>query len=71
MRNFGIFMLIFAICLLLTGFYMYKGNEIGILTGRAAFSNLDEEGWSNIGRWTMIVSLFIFLIAFLAILFGK
>jgi hypothetical protein len=50
---------------------MYKGNEIGILTGRASFSSLDEKGWSNIGKWTMIVSLIIFLIAFSAIMFGK
>jgi len=71
MKNFGILMLIFAICLLFTGFYMYKGNEIGILTGRVAFSSLDEKGWSNIGKWTMIVSLIIFLIAFSAIMFGK
>ena len=43
MREFGILMLIFATCVLLIGFYMFRGHEVGILTGRVAFQNLKKE----------------------------
>ncbi|MBR5389359.1 hypothetical protein IK146_02260 [Candidatus Saccharibacteria bacterium] len=63
MNGFGILMLIFAVCVLLTGLYMFTGHKLGIMTGRPAFKNLSKAEWKNIGKWTMIVSFFIFALA--------
>ena len=65
MNGFAIFMLIFGMALLLTGFYMYKGHKIGMLEGRVAFKNISKKDWINIGKWTMIVSIIPFLLALL------
>ncbi len=61
MYYFGVFMIIFSICLFLTGLYAYTGHKIGILTYRAAFRNLKISEWKNIGRWVIVVSIFIFV----------
>lgn len=69
MNGFGLLMLIFAICVLLTGLYMYTGHKLGILTYRAAFRNLNKSEWKNIGKWTMVSSIIIFVLAFIGIIF--
>ena len=69
MSEFGILMLIFATCVLLIGFYMFTGHKVGLLEGRVAFRNLTIDEWKNIGKWTMIVSIFIYLIAIVGIIF--
>ena len=69
MNGFGLLMLIFAICVLLTGLYMYTGHKLGILTYRAAFRNLNKSEWINIGKWTMVSSIIIFIIAIIGIIF--
>ena len=63
MREASILFLIFATCVLLTGLYMYTGHKLGIMTYRAAFRNLNKEQWKNIGKWTMISSILIYIIA--------
>ena len=63
LSNFGILMAIFAACVLLVGLYMFTGHKIGLLTMRPAFKNLSKEQWRNIGKWTMVTSVIIFLIA--------
>lgn len=63
LSNFGILMAIFATCVLSAGLYMFTGHGIGLLTMRPAFKNLGKEQWRNIGKWTMIASIIIFLIA--------
>jgi hypothetical protein len=63
MNNASILFFIFGFCTLLTGLYMYTGHKLGILTGRVAFKNLNKSEWKNIGKWTMITSILIFLIA--------
>ena len=65
--NAGIFMFIFAMMVLLTGFYMYTGHELKMISWKAGFRSLDKQGWKNVGKWTMISSLFIFMFALLAI----
>ncbi len=70
MSYFGIFMLIFAICVLLSGLYMYTGHKIYIIKFKAPFINLSIDGWKNVGKWTMISSTIIFLIAFIALIFN-
>ena len=70
MSGFGLFMLIFGGCVLLTGLYAFTGHSIGILTERPAFKNLKKEEWKNIGKWTMIVSLFIILVGIIGIIFN-
>ncbi len=64
----GIFILIFALCVLLTGLYMFTGHKLNILTWRAAFKNLTIDKWKNIGKWTMISSLFIAIIGVILII---
>ena len=68
MSSFGIFFIIFGVCVLLTGLYAFTGHKIGILTERPAFKNLTISEWKNIGKWTMITSLFIILIGIIGII---
>lgn len=70
MSGFSILFLIFATCVLLIGFYMFKGHKVDLLTWRAAFRNLSKDEWSNIGKWTMISSIIIYFIAILGIIFN-
>ena len=70
MNGFGIFMLIFATAILLTGFYMFTGHEIEILKGRPAYKHLTISEWKKIGKYTMIVSIFIFIIGIVGIIFN-
>ena len=70
MSNVGILMLIFATCVLLVGAYMFTGHELGIVTWRAAFKNLKKDDWKNIGKWTMISSIFIYMFAIIAIIYN-
>ena len=59
-------MFIFGACVLLVGLYMYKGHKLSIMEWRVAFRNLSKEEWINIGKWTMISSSIIFIIAIVA-----
>ena len=70
MSSFGIFFIIFGVCVLLTGLYAFTGHKIGILTERPAFKNIDISDWKNIGKWTMIISILIILIGVLGIIFN-
>lgn len=70
MSGFGILMLIFATCLLLVGLYMATGHKLGIMTARSAFKNLNKNEWKNIGKWVMIVSIFIYILGIIAIIFN-
>ena len=70
MSGFGIFMIIFAVILFLTGLYMSTGHKLGILTLRPAFKNITIKDWKKIGKYTMIVSAFIFVIGIIGIIFN-
>ena len=70
MNGFGIFMIIFASLTLLTGLYMYTGHKIGLLEYRIAFKNLTKNDWKKIGKYTIIVSIIIFLIGIFGIIFN-
>ena len=70
MNGFAILMLIFAICVLLMGLFMFTGHKVGILEGRVAFKNLTKDEWKNIGKWTMITSIFIFILSLLGFIFN-
>ena len=69
MSGFGILMILFASALLLVGLYMYTGHKLGIFEYRVAFRNLKIEDWKKIGKYTMIVSIFVYIIGVLGILF--
>ena len=69
MSSFAILFFIFATCVLLAGLYMYTGHKIEILAWKAAFKNLKKDEWKNIGKWTMINSIPIFLIAIIGWIF--
>lgn len=70
MSGFGILMLIFGLCVLLAGIYMFTGHKMGIFSLRPAFKNLSISEWKNIGKWTIIASIIIFIIAIIAIVFN-
>ena len=70
MNGFSILMFIFGFCVLLVGLYMFTGHKLEIMTYRAAFKNLKKEEWINIGKWTMITSIFIFIIAIIGWIFN-
>ena len=69
MSGFGILMILFASALLLVGIYMYTGHKLGIMEYRAAFRNLTIKDWIKIGNYTMIVSIFVYIIGVLGIIF--
>ena len=66
LNSLAILMFIFASCVLLVGLYMFKGHKLSIMEWRVGFRNLSKEQWINIGKWTMISSIFIFLFAIIA-----
>ena len=70
MSGFGILMLIFGLALLLTGLYMYTGHKLDILTWRVAFRNLSIDEWKKIGKYTIIVSVFVFILGIIGIIFN-
>jgi len=56
-------MFIFATCVLLIGLYMFAGHEFKLVSWRVPFKDIGESGWKTVGKWTMITSIFIFIIA--------
>ncbi len=64
----GLFMLIFALCVFLFGLYIYTGHDVSKLFWRATFKNLTKNEWKNIGKWTMISSLWIAIVGILFML---
>ncbi len=69
MNGFSILMFIFGICVLLVGLYMFTGHKLKMIAWKAAYKNVDKNGWKNIGKWTMFSSVIIFIIAILALIF--
>ena len=69
MNGFSTLMFIFSLCIFLVGIYMYKGNELKIISWKAAFKGLNKNGWKNVGKWTMITGIIPFILAILGIIF--
>ena len=67
MNGFPILMFIFGGCTLLVGLYMYTGHPLKVIAWKAAFKHLTKEGWKNVGKWTMVSSIFIFLIGIIGL----
>jgi len=70
MNGFSILFIIFGLLVFLTGLYMYTGHKLEIMTMRAAYRNLNKSDWKNIGKWTMVASIFIFAIAIIGFIFN-
>ena len=70
MSGFGILMLIFAAALFLTGLYMHRGHKLNTLKWKAAFKNLTIDEWKKIGKYTMIVSIFVAILGIIGIIFN-
>lgn len=70
MSGFGIFMLIFATMIFLTGLYMLTGHKIGLLEYRPAFKNITIDEWKKVGKYTIIVSIFVFILGIIGIIFN-
>lgn len=69
MNGFSILMFIFAISVFLVGLYMFTGHKIDMLSWKAQYKNLKKSDWKKIGKYTMIVSIFIFILAIIGIIF--
>lgn len=69
MNGFSILMFIFAVSVFLIGLYMFTGHKLDILSLRVEFKNLNINDWKNIGKWTMITSILIFIIAIIGWLY--
>ena len=63
-------MLIFATAVLLVGLFMYTGHKLEILTVRPAFKNLSIDDWKKIGKYTMMTSIFIYLLGIFGLIFN-
>ena len=70
MSGFGILMLIFACMLFLAGLYMFTGHKLSVIAWKAAYKGLTIEGWKKVGKYTMIVSIFIFILGIIGIIFN-
>lgn len=70
MNGFSILMFIFAISVFLVGLYMFTGHKIDMLSWRAPYQNLNADDWKKIGKYTMIVSMFIFIIGIIVLIFN-
>lgn len=70
MNGFSILFFIFGAAVLLVGFYMYRGHKLEIMTWRAGFRHLKIDDWKRIGKYTMIVSIFIFVLAIIGYIFN-
>lgn len=66
----SILFFIFGFCVLLMGFYMYTGHKVEMLAWKAAFKHLTKNEWKNVGKWTMVSSIIIFLVAILLSIFN-
>ena len=62
-------MFIFAILVLLVGLYMFTGHKVSMLSWKAPYKNLKKSDWKKIGKYTMIVSIFIFILAIVGFIF--
>ena len=70
MSGFSILMFIFATCILLVGLYMFTGYNLAIMDLHPAFKNLSRDNWINIGKWTMISSVIIYILAIIGWVFN-
>lgn len=70
MNGVSVLMFIFATCILLVGLYMFRGHELKAISWKAAFKNVNKSGWINIGKWTMIVSIPIYILSIVAYIFN-
>ena len=67
MNGFSILMFIFGLCVFLVCLYAFTGHKLGIFSLRPAFKNLTIKDWKNIGKWTMISSIFILIIGIIVL----
>ena len=70
MNGFSTLMFIFAISVFLVGLYMFTGHKIDMLTWRVPYQNLNSDDWKKIGKYTMIVSMFILIIGIIVLIFN-
>ena len=63
-------MFIFGGCVLLVGLYMYTGHELKVISWKAAFKGLNIEGWKKVGKYTMITSILIYILAIIGWIFN-
>ena len=70
MSGFGILMIIFSISLFLMGLYMFTGHKLDVLTGKPSFKNLTIVEWKIIGKYTMIISVFVLMLGIIGIVFN-
>ena len=68
MNGFSILMFIFALGVFLAGLYIFTGHKSEILLWKVYDKNPTKEKLRNIGKWTMISSLIIFIIGIIGLI---
>ncbi len=64
MKEAGIFLFIFGICVFLCGLYLYTGHKSELLLWKVHdIKNFTIEQTKNVGKWTIISSVIIFVIS--------
>lgn len=69
MSDFSIWMLILGVSVLLVGFYMFTGCKLSAIAWNEPYKSKWQQQFKVIGKWTMIVSMFFFIIAFIDFIF--
>lgn len=69
MNGFSTLMFISSISLLLVGLYLFTGHKLDMLSWKPAYKNLKKSDWKKIGKYTMIVRIFIFILAIVILIF--
>ena len=70
MNGFAVLMFIFSALVLLAGFYIYTGHNSELLIWKGYNPKATKKELKQIGKWTMIAGLIIFIIGLIG-LFAK
>lgn len=68
MNGFSFLMLVFSICILITGIYIYTGHRNDIILWRVAnVKTMPKKELQKIGKWTMISSIIPFILSIIGL----
>lgn len=67
MNGLAFLMFVFAILTFLAGLYLYKGHKSELLLWKTNIKKISINEVKNIGKWTMITSIVIFIFAIISL----
>lgn len=71
MYGFSILMFIFFLGVFISGLYLYTGHKSELLLWKSNVKKMSIDEVKNVGKWTMISSIFILLLSIIGLLFGE